>query len=147
MVDEIAVFTKSVRMAEVLAVESRFPSHPHIKNNVLSGDEIFESVPFIPQSLIGIFRIGLAFPVPLPELFLVLVFPVGEQTSEHHPEHLDSIHFYQFLSLTCALIIAQDFDFVKHYFLKVSQKINLNPIIPITKITVRTNTIAELSDE
>ena len=107
MIDEIAIFAKSVRIAEVLAVESRFPPHPHIKNNVLSGDEIFESVPFIPQSLIGIFRIGLASPVPLPELFLVLVLPIGEQTSEHHPKHLDSIHFYQFLSFRCTNIIPQ----------------------------------------
>ena len=108
VIDEIAVFAKSVRIAEVFAIESRFPPHPHIKNNVLSSDEVFESIPFIPQSLIGIFRIGSALPVQLPKLFLVLILPVGKQTSEHHPEHLDSIHFfYQFLSFRCTNIIAQ----------------------------------------
>ena len=98
MVNKITILAKSVRVTKVLVIESRFPPHPHIKDNVLSSDIILETIPTFPQILIGIPRIWNLFPIPIPKSLFVLCLEVMAQTCEHCPKHFNYIHLFKFLS-------------------------------------------------
>ena len=47
-VNEITIFAKGVRVTKIFTVESSFPPHPHIKDDVPSSDVKFEIVPSFP---------------------------------------------------------------------------------------------------
>ena len=115
-VDEVAILAKGMGVAKVLAVELGFPPHPHIKNDVLSSDVKLESVPSIPQSLARVSSIGNLFPIPIPKGFLILYLGVVAQAYEHHPKHLNRIHFLHFLSFRCTNIIPWARGFVNPLF-------------------------------